>query len=408
MRAGRHLVLVGAVSQGAAVATVFSALGEPGPLFLLVSGLLLLSLWVYSGRRLPEGSVQVGMIRGSVSVAVGLGIWSMTVGELSLWTVIVAVGLGSWLWSRMQSLLINNPRQLRNQLLKEGKLDLVLILLAAGLAVVYEQRVDVEGEVVPLLLLFFWTRLLSLLLATRFMGSGKSSWAGGTKEGVPYLFVFGALLLILWSLPVFDPLWSIVVEGIMWIFYGVSILITPIVNWVKNWPQWQNFREDSLDTKKGSVPSENTPQLSEAAWAGWDILCLLLFLAALIGLILWSRQRKILRSPMDAASSITGEVRQFIRAGKRKSRRRPAPGSAPTWMRKQYRLFLTSMWKKGIIRRLGETPVEFAWRVGEEAPQLKETAGELTAYYMEERYGDLPVESRRERTTTLLERLKGR
>lgn len=410
MRAGRSLLLLGALSQGAAVATIFSALGKPGPLFLLVAGLLMVNLWVNSGRRLPEGSLQVGQGGAILGVGGGLGIWTLIAGFPSLWTLLVTVGIGFWLWSRMQSLLVHPPRQLRNLLLDEGKLDLVWILLVSVLAVIYNQQVNVGGEVLPLLLLFFWTRWFALIQATRSMAIGKVSRGLMIKGGVSYLFVMGILLLLLWSLPLTRPLWGIVVDGakwgFFWIFYGVGILLEPLANW-SGWREgWERYFAKVEPEAPASSSSEGYMGSGGSPIDG--PLYLLLMVLALTALIFWFLRRRIRRSRSTAGSETTGEVRQFIRRDRRKSPRPPAPEGAPTWMRRQYRLFLGRMWEQGRVRQVGETPVEFAHRVGEEEPHLGEVPGELTAYYMEERYGDLPVESRRQRTTELLESLEER
>lgn len=409
MRPGRRLLLWAALSQGAALATLFSALGEPGPLFLLVAGLLLVNLSITLGRR--EGVARVRLVNPSLFMAAGLGIWAMAEGFPSLWTFLVAVGLGYWLWSRMQSLSGGHPRQLRNQLLNEGKLDLVLIPLALGLAAIYNQQVDVGGEVVPLLLLFFWTRLFALIQATCSMAAGEVSRGLIVKEGMPYLFVTGVLLLLLWSLPFTGPLWKTVAGwakwGLIWIFYGVGVLLEPLANW-SGWREgWERYFS-KMEPEELESFSDEWQTVSGGSLIEQDILYLLFTLAALTVMILWFRRRWIRRSRIAAESETTGEVRQFIRTDRRKSPGPPVPEEAPTWMRRQYRLFLERMWEQGRIRQVGETPLEFAHRVGEEQPGLGEISRELTAYYMEERYGDLPLESRRRRVTELLEFLKGR
>lgn len=411
MRRDRRLLLLAALSQGAAMATLFSALGEPGPLFLLVAGLLLVNLLITVGRRLPEGAARVRLVGAGLFMVAGLGIWAMVEEFPSLWTFLVTVGLGYWLWSRMQSLAAGHPRQLRNQLLNEGKLDLVLFLLALGLAALYSQQVDVGGEVVPLLLLFFWTRLFALMQTTRSMTAGEVSRGLIVKEGMPFLFVTGVLLFLLWSLPFTAPLWRTVAGwanwGLIWIFYGVGVLLEPLANW-SGWREgWERYFSKMEPAEPESL-SDEWQTVSGGSWIDPDILYLLFTLAALAALILWLRRRWIRRSRIASESETAGEVRQFIRTDRRKPTHPPAPEGAPTWMRRQYRLFLGRMWEQGRIRQAGETPVEFARRVGEEKPELRESAGELTAYYMEERYGDLPVESRRRRTTQLLESLKGR
>ncbi len=244
MRPGRRLLLWAALSQGAALATLFSALGEPGPLFLLVAGLLLVNLSITLGRRegvAPGETGQSEPLHGGGSGDLGDGRRVPPLSKFSWWPW----GSGTGYGAGCRSLSGGHPRQLRNQLLNEGKLDLVLIPLALGLAAIYNQQVDVGGEVVPLLLLFFWTRLFALIQATCSMAAGEVSRGLIVKEGMPYLFVTGVLLLLLWSLPFTGPLWKTVAGwakwGLIWIFYGVGVLLEPLANW-SGWREgWERY-----------------------------------------------------------------------------------------------------------------------------------------------------------------------
>jgi hypothetical protein len=144
---------------------------------------------------------------------------------------------------------------------------------------------------------------------------------------------------------------------------------------------------------------ETSPLLFDASEAaavppeeGWDCLGPLFMGAAMAGVFVFFFRRLQAKVPSGERSRSHREIREFITAGRKAEPQAAgvAYSSSDTWMRRLYRRFLLRMKRAGSPRRLNETPREYVRRVAAAHPVLREPMEELTARYMEERYGGRP------------------
>lgn len=333
-----------------------------------------------------------------------LGAWAgwKWVPQPSTAFLICFVVLGMWLVQRMWRGMAQDPAFFRDDLLDETRRDGLLLLAASLLVSVYSVRDGWDGEALPLLFTWAGLRMAALWKGTRQMGgagSGGMEWLGIC------LFLTAG-----WSLTFFGPfLYSTAVRGLILLLspllYGAGWMVQHLVAFLSGGSQ-------KLELPSMFEGQETSPRLFDASEAasvpseGWDWLGPLILGAVMAGVFIFFFRRLQTEVPPGERSRSHREIREFIPAGRKAEPQAAgvAYSSSDTWMRRLYRRFLLRMKRAGSPRHLDETPWEYVRRMAAAHPDLREPMEELTARYMEERYGGRPFAGdRREAERLFLE-----
>jgi hypothetical protein len=389
------------------------------PAFLLTA-LVLTALacgWYRDAGRLVEGkkpwaSRTTWFLLGIVVVAGGMADLLLKDSEQVFYSLVIFAPVAILMWIRMLE-MVDNEAHARQQLLDHYKQEIVLLFAVAIGVWIFQQDPGWQKKMVPYLVLYLLVRLMALSFYSQLLKgvSGRQSRWENWQNNLPGLVIAVAFFIgwILNSIGV--PVLSWLQHLIIWIlsplFYGVGMLVEKFMNWFLTEDRIKR-RADAMNKEGKDVEDQQQDQLPLTDNHLITESVLVVFAVSVFLLLLRLYLKKKNRTRRGRFGSEFVEVREFLQSDRGGKRKAVFAGGGPlTPMRKAYRKFLLAMKRQGHPRRPSQTAGEFIGALAATRPDMKESLGELTNYYLQERYGGRPVEAELPRAERLADDLSG-
>lgn len=301
-----------------------------------------------------------------------------------------------------------NFQYLQDQLAKYYSMDLLVMILLAFITWFYAQDPTWQTTALSFFIAYLLTRLWTLSSAVQIEQGGQGRFSRLLFFTMFPAAIVGMLVIEGFGFSLLVRLWDLILYLATPIFYLAGMLSIALANFLSRNPLsrklWREYIGGSDGT--GEEVEISLPPMESSFQIPEFISTLLLIMLILIFAWIIYRRRKKGGSDFSQERHVE-EVREFLPRIK-VAPRRVRFTEATTPVRKLYKKFLELMMKRGYIRQVGETPLEYGKRMGASYPEEKPWIMELTQYYMKERYGERTVEKELRQAKELLRKINKR